>query len=62
MKPETIVTEDNWVEVLAEYLDPEEEPLTISVREALPLPTQHALRQMRDRAPAFAPRVEEVTS
>ena len=62
MTPEEI-TEDNWVQVLDEYLNPEQEALAASVREHLSIEGQSIMRTMRETLPRYVvtvPTVEEV--
>ena len=56
MEPEEI-TAENWVDVLVEYLSPEQEMLTASVREHLSIEGQSILRSMRDELPRYVPTV-----
>ena len=59
MKPEEI-TAENWVEVLEEYLNSEQEALTASVREHLSIEGQSILRALRDELPRYTPTVPTV--
>lgn len=59
MEPEEVTT-DNWVEKLAEFLNPEQAPLSCSVREHMSIEGQSAMRSLRDQLPAFSVTVATV--